>query len=108
MSEFATRLRAALKLRHMSQRDLEIKSGIPHSSIQRYALPTYGRIPLDRVEKIAEALNVDPGYLMGWLDDPVPTNPRPEEMNELFRRLSIQEQDLIIAQVKGILASRED
>lgn len=107
MSEiFSIRLKALMKENKMSLRELQIKSGIPHASIQRYTHRS-DNVPLSRVALLAKALDVTPEYLIGLSDDRIP-NPRPEEMNELFRKLSIQEQDLIIAQVKGILASRED
>ena len=35
-------------------------------TIQRYESGVIGNIPYDKIEGIAKALNVTPGYLMGW------------------------------------------
>ena len=43
-------------------------TGIPKSAIQRYATGETEKIPLDRLELLAQALGISSAYLMGWED----------------------------------------
>ncbi len=65
---FAERLSLAMEYAGISQRELERLSGIPQSAIQRYASGTTDKVPLDRIETLARALNVSAKYLVGWSD----------------------------------------
>jgi transcriptional regulator with XRE-family HTH domain len=54
----------------LSQEELAELTGYKHkSSISKLELSR--NLPLRKVEVLAEALKCDPGYLMGWTDDPV-------------------------------------
>lgn len=66
MSKLQERLTEIMKEKKLSYPDLEKMSGVPKSSIQRYATGTTKQIPFERVEKIASALNVDPLWLLGY------------------------------------------
>ena len=66
MSEISNRIRSAIKASGLSHRELENKTGIPHSAIQRYAAGTTDRIPISRLEKLAAALGTTAEYLLGW------------------------------------------
>jgi len=48
--------------------DIEKKTGIPKSTIQRYASGTTKKIPIDAIETLASVFGVSPAYLMGWGD----------------------------------------
>jgi transcriptional regulator with XRE-family HTH domain len=61
---FADRLRRALELRKMKQIDLARKTGITKGAISQYLSGEY-MAKQDNVYKIADALNVDAGWLMG-------------------------------------------
>ena len=50
----------------MTYQELESKTGIPKSALQRYATGTTSKLPLDRIEKIANALNISAVSLLGW------------------------------------------
>ena len=56
----------SIKQKNLSYYDLEKKTGIPKSALQRYATGETPKIPLDRLELIAKALGCTPSYLMGW------------------------------------------
>lgn len=43
--------------------------GVSRQTIQRYESGIIGNIPSDKIEKIAEVLNVSPADLMGWTGD---------------------------------------
>ena len=66
MSELSERLKKAIKDSGLSQRELEIKTGIPHSAIQRYASGTTDRIPISRIKTLANALGTTAEYILGW------------------------------------------
>ena len=51
-----------------SYQDLAEKSGISKSTLQRYETGTIEDIPLDKFNKIAEALDTTPEFLMGWIE----------------------------------------
>ncbi len=66
MNEISERLKFAIKQSGLSHRELEIKTGIPHSAIQRYAAGTTDRIPIGRLETLAKALGTTAEHLLGW------------------------------------------
>jgi repressor LexA len=72
MATIAERMRAAMDQRGISQADIVNHTGIGKSSISTYLTGEYE--PKQRnLHKIAEALDVDPGWLMG-LDVPMKQN----------------------------------
>lgn len=72
------RLNLAIQQSGRSYRDLSIMSGVPKSAIQRYASGGTDKIPIDRLNALANALGVDAAYLMGWDGAPDVTPPAPD------------------------------
>lgn len=70
MSEVSDRLFAAISKAKYSYGDLSRLTGIPKSAIQRYATGETEKIPLDRLEALASALDVSSSWLMGWSESP--------------------------------------
>lgn len=50
----------------MSYQDLAYKTGLSKSTLQRYETGSIKNMPIDKLEVLANALGVSPGYLMGW------------------------------------------
>ena len=50
----------------MSYQDLAEKTGMSKSTLQRYETGAIKNIPLDKLEDLANALNMDLAYIMGW------------------------------------------
>ncbi|WP_010293561.1 helix-turn-helix domain-containing protein [Clostridium senegalense] len=50
----------------LSYQDLANKTGLSKSTLQRYETGSIKNMPLDKLEVLAKALNVEPYYLMGW------------------------------------------
>jgi len=50
----------------MSYQDLSDKTGISKSTLQRYETGFIKNLGIDKLEILARALGVSPGYLMGW------------------------------------------
>lgn len=109
----ATRLKAYRTLNDMTLSDVEKATGIPAQTINRYELGQ--RAPkLDIAVQIADALNVNPLWLQGY-DVPMNTEKAPASIEEdermrefisLFSRLTEEQQKMIVAQIKGILADQ--
>ena len=70
MSEISNRILALIQDLNISYGELAAMTKIPKSALQRYATGETEKIPLNRLEAIAQALHTDPAYLMGWVDDP--------------------------------------
>ena len=66
---FPEKLSQAMKDREMSTRQLSELTGIPKSAIQRYTSGETEKIPIDRMICMAEAMGIDPAYVMGWASD---------------------------------------
>lgn len=73
MDDIAKRLLETIQKRQMTYGDLAAKTGIAKSAIQRYATGETKKIPLPRLEALADALGVSAAYLMGW-DEPSPAS----------------------------------
>ena len=72
MSECSDRILAAVKKADLSYSELSKRTNIPKSALQRYATGETEKIPIDRIESIAQAVGVSTQYLMGWEDNPTP------------------------------------
>ncbi len=66
MSDISERLLARLESVNISYSELSSRTGIPKSALQRYCTGATEKIPLDRLSKIASALDVPVTYLLGW------------------------------------------
>ena len=66
VDERAKRISEAIEKSGLSYPELERLTGISKSSLQRYATGVTKKIPIDCIEKIAEATHADARYLMGW------------------------------------------
>lgn len=66
MSEISDRILTAIKRREVTYSELAKLTNIPKSALQRYATGETEKIPIDRIEAIAEAVGVSLQYIMGW------------------------------------------
>ena len=65
MSTVVNKIKELLKEKRMSVRELARRSNIAQTTMNRY-LNTDTEIPVGKLESIAKALSVTPGYLMGY------------------------------------------
>ncbi|MBR5948347.1 MAG: helix-turn-helix transcriptional regulator [Clostridia bacterium] len=109
-ADFGKRLKIALEMRGMKQSELAEKAHIDKTLITAYIKGRY-KAKADKLYALAKALNVSEAWLMG-LDVPLERKPtangsgRSEEFVELFGKLTAEQQDFIIASIKGLLQSR--
>lgn len=66
MDTIGKRMRLARINKEKTLEDIAKAVGVSRQTIQRYESGVIGNIPSDKIEGIAKALNVTPGYLMGW------------------------------------------
>lgn len=66
MNAVAERILQTMKDKEVSYGDLSEETGISKSALQRYATGETEKIPLDRIEKIANSLGVTSQYILGW------------------------------------------
>ena len=111
----ATRIKKALSIRRMRQSDLREKTHISSSTMSEYLKGTY-EPKQDRLLVIAEALDVDPVWLMGY-DVPMEKTDKkisPHEddltegekvMLELFRTIPEDQQPVVLAIIRAALCS---
>lgn len=81
MSEISDKILSILLGKEISYGELSDRTGIPKSALQRYATGQTEKIPIDRLEKIANAIGTSAAYLMGW--DTNPSAPLPDNISPL-------------------------
>ena len=100
MSIAVKRIKAILTDSDISIRKLGVLTGIPPATISRYIGTETQKMPLDKLELIASALNVTPSYLMGWEDGnvyhcPDDENPYELELCDAFSKYNVDSQRVI-------------
>lgn len=111
----AKRLSIAIKKSGLSYPELEKLTGIPKSSLQRYATGATKKIPIDYMEKIADVLNIDSKYLtfgknnvlsegVEENEQPTPADDSRSELYDDLNKLSDSELSKVEGFVKGLLA----
>lgn len=75
MQDIMSRMKKRREELDMSYQTLSDKVGISKSTLQRYETGYIKNMPVDKLEDIANALQVSPAYLMGWtnkvVDQPI-------------------------------------
>ena len=66
------RLKECIEKSGLTYMELEKKTGIAKSSIQRYANGSTKKIPIDAIQAIAKAVDVPATYIMGWEQNVTP------------------------------------
>lgn len=98
MKEIADRIRMMREQRGMTQQDLADAIGLKsRSSINKIEKNTY-EIGLDKIKKIAKALNCDPDYLVFGNEED-----KKAEINRLFDRLNETQQDALLDYLRSML-----
>lgn len=72
MNSIGDRLRAAREAKGMTQEELGKACNTTKQTIFKYENGVVTNIPLDRLERMADILNVAPAYLMGWNTESIP------------------------------------
>lgn len=86
MDDIAKKIRSAMRKEKITYTELAQKTGISKSALQRYATGVTGKIPLDRLEMIAQYLNVSPEYLLGWTEQESPSPQQEVPIDSIYRQ----------------------
>lgn len=68
MRDIMNRIKNRRSELNMSYQELATKTNITKSTLQRYETGSIKNMPLDKLELVANALDISPAYLMGWED----------------------------------------
>ena len=74
---------------NMSQTELAAKINVSKQTLYKYENNIVTNIPSDKIEALAQVLNVDPAYIMAWESSTTAATPDPAEVakaNELFEK----------------------
>jgi transcriptional regulator with XRE-family HTH domain len=92
--------------------EIERRTGIKKSSMQRYVSGETGKIPMSAIEKLATLFGVSGEYLMGW--DEKKDSPTELQLSEgekvlldLFNRVPEDKQQLVLQMIRAALGSQE-
>lgn len=100
IQEVIKRLKECIEDSGLSYEQLEKKTGISRSSLQRYANGVTAKIPVDAIQTIADALNVKAEYILGW-DDNKPSDDDTELQEYLEELKNRSEMRMLFKMVKG-------
>ena len=105
MFEQVVRLMVAIKSSGLSYVELEKRTGIAKSSIQRYASGRTKKIPVDAVKLIADATGSSAAWIMGWEEDGSTTKEEPRNLLKIAGRDgSMIERQLTDSQLAALMA----
>lgn len=102
MDTCANRIKDALKIRKMSQAELCEITGIPKSAVSQYCSGAF-KPKQDRTFLIANALNVDEAWLMGF-DVPMDKVVFGSELEKIFNNES-KRRGVPVAELRGVFRS---
>lgn len=88
MEHVIKRIKAVMDEKNIKAAELSRRTGIDRSSISHYLSGDY-KPKIDKIEKIAEALDVTVSYLVGFSNDPHPTDdPELNKIIDMFTRMT--------------------
>lgn len=77
--EMGEKIKYHRELLHMTLEELGNKVGVGKSTVRKWENGMIANMKRDKIAKVASALEISPGYLMGWTDNPDPDFPFTEE-----------------------------
>ena len=115
MSVHSERIKSLIEQSKLSYQELEKKTGIKKSSLQRYASGVTAKIPLDVIEKLAVTFGVSQEYLMGWSEDEkeklstdkIELTEGEKLMLDLFNQVPEEKQKMVLDMIRVALNSKE-
>lgn len=109
MAERFKRVNEAIEETGYTFNELEKKTGIPHSTLQRYVSGTTDKIPVTFYEAIAMATNKPVEYLLCFDNKKiVPETNNRDELSEVFNSLSEQDVEDLIQYAEFLKSKKQD
>ena len=112
MSIQSDRIKSEMLRNSMTLLEIEQRTGIKKSSMQRYVSGETGKIPMSAIEKLASVFGVSAAYLMGWDEKKdSPSEPQLTEgekiLLDLFREVPESDQQMVLNMIRAALGNRE-
>lgn len=107
IEECSVRLKRAMAIREMTASDLVRKTGISKGSISQY-MSGYVKPKQDRIYLLANALEVDPVWLIGYDVPMISTKKMQDEINAQLSDLTDKQLALLLAFVKSMKEEKEE
>ncbi len=113
MKNVAKRLQEAYRNSGLTIMELSKKTGIPSSCVHRYVVTgETEKIPITRLQALAVALDVTPEHILGWEEkesapDQVQLTEGEKAMLDLFNRVPVDQQQLVLQMIRAALGSQE-
>ena len=112
MSVQSDRIKYEMQRNSLTLLEIEQRTGIKKSSMQRYVSGETGKIPMSAIEKLANLFGVSGAYLMGWDEkEDSPSEPQLTEgekmLLDLFNRVPKDQQQLVLQMIRAALGSQE-
>ena len=111
-NELGARIRAARKKKKMTQDDLARLVNTTKQNIYKYETGITTNIPLDRLEAIALALDVDPAELTGWIEqEEKPQAPQTIEariVSFAMDQMTQEERDRVLSVLQAVFNNNPD
>ena len=112
MSVQSDRIKNEMLRNSLTLVEIEQRTGIKKSSMQRYASGETGKIPMSAIKKLADLFGVSGEYLMGWDEEKnTPTEPQLSEgekiLLDLFRKVPESDQQMVLNMIRAALGSQE-
>lgn len=108
MSIQSDRIYSEMKRNSLTLMEVQQRTGIKKSSLQRYISGETAKIPMSAIEKLAAVFGVSGEYLMGW--DDKQDSPREPELTEgeklmleLFRKIPEDKQPVALEMLRAAL-----
>lgn len=112
MSIQSERIKSEMLRNSLTLVEIEQRTGIKKSSMQRYVSGETGKIPMSAIEKLAKLFGVPATYLMGWdQKKDSPSEPQLTEgekkVLELFRRIPEERQGYALEVLETLLKMQQ-
>lgn len=88
-AKIGERIKSVRLEKGLTLQELGAKVGLSHASLSKYESGNVPNIPISRISDIAKALDVDPGYLMGWNEEESPQEKLIKKLIELTENKTI-------------------
>ncbi len=109
-SDLSQKIKDLRAANNLTLEDVARQVGVGKSTVRKWETGQIANMRRDKISKLAAALHTTPAYLMGWENEELPTpvaeDGRVQEFIALFSQLNEDQQRMVIAQLKGILADR--
>ncbi|MBQ9459580.1 MAG: helix-turn-helix domain-containing protein [Oscillospiraceae bacterium] len=99
------RIKACREALKMTQEELGTLCNTTKQTIFKYETGIVTNIPLDRLELLAEKLEVTPGYLTGWGGEAPALSEKLSELSEPFGKLNDDGQDKVIGYAADLVST---